>query len=190
MSSFRSFKWDPFLIISQIVALQTLFYLTLGFWFVIISYSVGQGVSLDLLFSYNVSRTFFFVETFLFLLLRISLCRIGPFGCFPVSFFSMRSAGKKKILEKKISSKTTNFRFFSGFAVVSLVGRYKQCLDFSLTIHFYHFLACWIYNHQIPNVFSWYLTQLISIIIMTIFSEHFSKKVELRTIPVGPRADL
>ena len=80
--------------------------------------------------------------------------------------------------------------YFSALAIVYVVGRYKQCLDFSLTIHFYHLLACWIYNYHYPNVFSWYVIQFLSIVIMTILSEHFSKKNELRSIPLTSRVDL
>jgi len=80
--------------------------------------------------------------------------------------------------------------YSSGLAIVYIVGRYKQCLDFSITIHLYHFLACWIYNYQHPNIFSWYVIQFLSIVIMTILSEHFSKKYELRNIPLASRVDL
>lgn len=79
---------------------------------------------------------------------------------------------------------------FSGLAVLYIVGRYKQCLDFSVTIHIYHFIACWIYNSHYPHSFSWYATQFFSIVIMTILSEHLSKKYELRTIPLASRVDL
>jgi hypothetical protein len=79
---------------------------------------------------------------------------------------------------------------FSALAILYIVGRYKQCLDFSITIHLYHFLACWVYNSQYPRVFSWYVTQFFCIVIMTILSEHLSKKNELRNIPLTSRVDL
>jgi hypothetical protein len=82
------------------------------------------------------------------------------------------------------------FFYFSALGIVYIVGRYKQCLDFSITIHFYHFLACWIYNYQYPNILGWYVIQFLSIVIMTIFSEHFTKKNELRSIPLSSRVDL
>ena len=59
-----------------------------------------------------------------------------------------------------------------------------------MTIHLYHFLACWIYNSQHPRAFAWYATQFFSIVIMTILSEHLSKKNELRNIPLASRVDL
>ena len=78
----------------------------------------------------------------------------------------------------------------SALAIVYLVGRYKQCFDFSVTVHLYHFLACWIYNSQLANVFYWYLIQFLSIVIMTILSEHLSKRLELQNIPLTTRVDL
>jgi hypothetical protein len=104
----------------------------------------------------------------------------------PVCFYSTQSRGKRKRVR---SVKPFSFGF-SGFAIVYIVGRYKQCLDFSVTIHFYHFLACWLYSHQHPNQFSWHVTQFLAIVIMTILSEHFSKKSELQNIPLGNRVDL
>jgi hypothetical protein len=80
--------------------------------------------------------------------------------------------------------------YFSALAIVYVVGRYKQCLDFSLTVHFYHFLVCWIYNYHYPNILSWYVIQFLSIAVMTILSEYFSKKNELRNIPLTSRVDL
>ena len=98
----------------------------------------------------------------------------------------MRSRGKRRSFERCILI----VWFFSALAIVYIVGRYKQCLDFSFTIHLYHFLACWIYNSQYPRVFSWYVTHFFSIVIMTILSEHLSKKNELRNIPLASRVDL
>ncbi len=54
MSGFRYQKWDPLLIISQIISIQTLYYLGLGFWVLIITFAVDRVPSLDYIFSYEV----------------------------------------------------------------------------------------------------------------------------------------
>jgi hypothetical protein len=54
MSGFRSQKWDPFLIISQIIAVQTLYYFGLGFWIFCLTFAVNRVPTLDYLFSYQV----------------------------------------------------------------------------------------------------------------------------------------
>jgi len=153
MNGFRSQKWDPWLIISQIIAVQSLYYLGLGFWTLFITFAIDRAPSLDYLFSYEVLHVSHWKDRL-----------------FTIVFF--------------LNAIT------SALAIVYIVGRYKQCLDFSVTIHLYHFLACWMYNSQCPRVFSWYMTQVLCIIIMTILSEHLSKKYELRNIPLASRVDL
>jgi hypothetical protein len=54
MNGFRYQKWDPWLIISQIIAVQTLYYLGLGFWVLLITFAIDRSPSLDYLFSYEV----------------------------------------------------------------------------------------------------------------------------------------
>lgn len=54
MNGFRYQKWDPLLIISQIIAVQTLYYLGLGFWVLITTFILNRGPSLDYIFSYEI----------------------------------------------------------------------------------------------------------------------------------------
>ncbi len=54
MSGFRSQKWDPWLIISQIIAVQTIYYFGLGVWVFLITLTVNRVPTLDYLFSYEV----------------------------------------------------------------------------------------------------------------------------------------
>ncbi|KAL1115477.1 hypothetical protein AAG570_007507 [Ranatra chinensis] len=50
---FRNSSWDPVLIISQIVAVQSVFYLALGLWLVALNFLVGTSRSLDHIFKYQ-----------------------------------------------------------------------------------------------------------------------------------------
>lgn len=50
---FRNTAWDPTLIISQIIALQSVYYLTLGVWLVALDFIVGTSRSLDHIFKYQ-----------------------------------------------------------------------------------------------------------------------------------------
>jgi hypothetical protein len=54
MNGFRYQKWDPLLIVSQIIAVQTLYYLGLGFWVLLITFAIDRAPSLDYLFSYEI----------------------------------------------------------------------------------------------------------------------------------------
>ncbi|CAF4184561.1 unnamed protein product [Rotaria socialis] len=153
MTGFRNQKWDPWLIISQIIAVQAIYYFGFGLWILLITITFNRVPSLDYFFSYDT--------------LQLSSWN----GRFFSTVFLLNT-------------------FTGALAIFYLVGRYKQCLDFSITIHFYHFIACCIYNYQYPNIFSWYVVQFLSIVIMTILSERFSKKYELQNISLTSRADL
>lgn len=53
--NFRYTRWDPVLISSQIVAIQTTFYVTLGLATFILSHLTGHLPTLDLIFNFQVS---------------------------------------------------------------------------------------------------------------------------------------
>ncbi|PFX32307.1 protein SYS1 homolog [Stylophora pistillata] len=50
-AGFRSYVWDPCLIISQIVAVQSVYYVFLAFWVAFVDFSTGNSRSLDQFFS-------------------------------------------------------------------------------------------------------------------------------------------
>jgi hypothetical protein len=54
MTGFRSQKWDPWLIISQIIAVQTVYYFGLGIYIFFITLVLNQVPTLDYIFSYDV----------------------------------------------------------------------------------------------------------------------------------------
>ena len=58
-AGFRSYVWDPCLIISQIVAVQCVYYLFLAFWVVFVDFSTGNSRSLDQFFSEEVNTIFY-----------------------------------------------------------------------------------------------------------------------------------
>lgn len=72
------------------------------------------------------------------------------------------------------------------------VQRAKLCLDFALTCHFYHLIACWIYNGSFPLFISWWLLNISCVTITTVLGEFLCLRSEMRAIPVqlGPKCDL
>lgn len=52
---FRSTQWDPLLIIAQIIALQSVYYVCLGLWLAAVNLLVGTSRSLEHIFRYQVS---------------------------------------------------------------------------------------------------------------------------------------
>ncbi|KAJ8041552.1 Protein SYS1-like [Holothuria leucospilota] len=52
-SGFRSYVWDPLLIISQIATMQSIFYLGFGVWLSLVDLVLQEPQSLDHIFSYK-----------------------------------------------------------------------------------------------------------------------------------------
>ncbi|KAL3307963.1 Integral membrane protein of the Golgi [Cichlidogyrus casuarinus] len=74
---------------------------------------------------------------------------------------------------------------FSGVALWRVVKRTKQCLDFSCTLYFWHFVACMLYNFSFPTSGAWWVVILLSIALSTIIGEFLCMKSEMREIPLG-----
>uniref|UniRef100_H2YVC1 Protein SYS1 homolog n=1 Tax=Ciona savignyi TaxID=51511 RepID=H2YVC1_CIOSA len=72
-----------------------------------------------------------------------------------------------------------------------VVQRAKQCLDFSCTLHLFHFVCCWVYTGQFPVSLSWWFVQLLCIILMVVTAEYLCFKSDMKDIPlVGSKADV
>lgn len=152
---FRYSVWDPFLIISQIVTIQSIYYMSLGMWIFITDVMFGYSQSLDQLFLY------------------------------------------KELHVKDIHGRCITGSFLLNSLCCSLalwhfVQRTKQCLDFTVTTHFMHLVVCWIYNGTFPTTLSWWLINIICIIIMCVCGEFLCMRSEMKAIPlsIGPKADL
>lgn len=80
----------------------------------------------------------------------------------------------------------------SAFGLRFIVQRTKQCLDFAATVHLIHFICCWSYNSRVPHNIYWWVTNIISLILMTVIGEFLCLRSEMKAIPVsmGPKADL
>jgi len=158
MGGFRSSVWDPCLIISQIVAVQSVFYLTLGSWIATMDYIGGWNNTLDKVFGYESLQ----VKQFHGRLVMIAFVLNALTGALGLWY---------------------------------VVKRTKLCLDFAVTVHFFHLIACWMYNSHFPTSMSWWLSNVISIIIMTVLGEFLCMRTEMKAIPLGgalrgPKADL
>lgn len=58
-----------------------------------------------------------------------------------------------------------------------------QCLDFSATVYFIHFLFCCAYA-GFPQSLSWWIVNMICLSVMAITGEYLCMKTELAAIPV------
>lgn len=82
--------------------------------------------------------------------------------------------------------------FTGAIALWYVVQRTKQCLDFTATTHLFHFIVCWAYNGAFPTTISWWLVNIVDIIIMTVLGEFLCMRSEMKAIPLSmvPKVDL
>ena len=77
--------------------------------------------------------------------------------------------------------------FITAVGLWYIVQRSKQCLDFTVTIHFWHFVLTCLYT-GFPTLLSWWLLTLVSCIVSTFLGEYLCRYTELEEIPlVGVR---
>ncbi|XP_054765350.1 protein SYS1 homolog [Lytechinus pictus] len=153
-ASFRSYVWDPMLLISQIIAMQSVFYVCFGIWLIMVDYILDHPKSLSQIFGYD---------------------------CLDFS-----SSGGRMIVAVYVMNALT-----CAIGLWCIVQRTKQCTDFSVTMHFFHFIACWMYNSWIPSSMAWWFTNIGCIALTTVLGEYLCMRTELKDIPLtGARADL
>lgn len=82
--------------------------------------------------------------------------------------------------------------FVSALGLLFFIRRGKQCLDFTITVHFFHMIGCWIYNAHLPAALSWWLVNVACMALMAVIGEYLCMRTELRAIPVnsGPKSNL
>ncbi|KAK6540341.1 hypothetical protein TWF694_009144 [Orbilia ellipsospora] len=73
----------------------------------------------------------------------------------------------------------------SATSITFLVGRSKYVVDFSLTIHFIHFLVTSLYSHSIPQSWLWWAVQFGSAIITITVASWACQHRELRPLTIG-----
>ncbi|XP_077430575.1 protein SYS1 homolog [Vanacampus margaritifer] len=154
-SHFRSYIWDPVLIVFQIVLMQCIYYSFLGLWLAGVDSLMSARGSLDQIFSYEI-----------------------------LSFSSL--LGRLSLMAFVLNSLTC------ALGLWFFIRRGKQCLDFTVTVHFFHLISCWIYNSRFPSTLSWWLVNLACMVLMAVIGEYLCMRTELRAIPVnsGPKSNL
>lgn len=72
------------------------------------------------------------------------------------------------------------------------IRRGKQCLDFTVTVHFFHLLGCWFYSSRFPLALTWWLVQAVCIALMAVIGEYLCMRTELKEIPLNsaPKANV
>uniref|UniRef100_A0A8D0GGW8 Protein SYS1 homolog n=1 Tax=Sphenodon punctatus TaxID=8508 RepID=A0A8D0GGW8_SPHPU len=145
---FRSYVWDPVLILSQIVLMQAVYYSSLGLLLALVDSLVQNTPSLDQVFSYEI---------------------LG---------FSTAS-GRLSMMAFILNSLPC------ALGLLYFIRRGKQCLDFTVTVHFFHLLGCWIYNAHFPTALTWWLVHVVCTALMAVIGEYLCMRTELKEIPLN-----
>ncbi|XP_059117859.1 protein SYS1 homolog isoform X3 [Peromyscus eremicus] len=145
---FRSYVWDPLLILSQIVLMQTVYYGSLGLWLALVDALVRSSPSLDQMFD----------------------AEILGFSTPP---------GRLSMMSFILNALTC------ALGLLYFIRRGKQCLDFTVTVHFFHLLGCWLYSSRFPSALTWWLVQAVCIALMAVIGEYLCMRTELKEIPLS-----
>lgn len=172
-TGFRNTQWDPLLLIAQIIAVQSILYVCLGFLMAIMDILVGANHTLDHLFQYHVSIFNCTSQNHSIQLIDCS------FYFFAQEIHVTDSGGRSVILSFVLNA------FIGALTLRFIVGRTKLCLDFTCTYHVIHLFICWFYNGLFPSTFSWWFLNAVCATVMCVCSEFLCLQIELKEIPVG-----
>jgi protein SYS1 len=149
-ATFRSNKFDPVYTLTQILTLQSIFYLSAGvcLWLLDVLMTQGTMPTLQELFD---SR-----------LLSLGKELQGHGWRIMISFL-VAGAG------------------LGGLALMLIIRRAKLCIDFTLTLYCIHICICSLYAVP-PTSLLWWMTHIISAVVMILLGEYLCMKNELEPI--------
>ncbi|KAI8895552.1 integral membrane protein S linking to the trans Golgi network-domain-containing protein [Globomyces pollinis-pini] len=67
-------------------------------------------------------------------------------------------------------------------AMMKLIKRSRLCLDFAITLHLFHLVFIWIYNHSLPSHWFWWFMKLVSLTVLIVLSQKLCLYEELLPI--------
>ncbi|KYO42174.1 SYS1-like protein [Alligator mississippiensis] len=133
-AQFRSYVWDPALIVAQMALMQAVYYGALGLWLALVD-ALVLGLS--------------------------------------------ATPGRLAVMAFVLNALTC------ALGLLYFIRRGKQCLDFTVTVHFFHLLGCWIYNSHFPTTLTWWLVHIVCIALMAVIGEYLCMRTELKEIPLN-----
>lgn len=151
--------FEPGRIIGQIAAIHAFFYFTFAILLLILDYVLGVSA--------------------------VSSGHIGPLivdQMLSYRALSLRSAGGLAAAIALVVSAVVS----GSLAFISVVGRARRALDFSVTMMTVHLLCCSLYA-GFPRTITWWGLNAGCTVVMTVVCETMSRKMELRDISVPAR---
>jgi len=179
MAKFRVTVFDPVMLLAQMTAMQCAYYLVAGVIIGLLSWLLHLPPSLGLLFDVHQLRS----DTSAGWLAGAALILSGAAGYGETLMPPPpRDAGRTPLTARHIFPFTAATR--RSLALVVLVGRAKQCLDFAATVHAVHLVVCIAYGSW-PGSFYWWAVVITSLIVMAVLGEYLCMKRELAPIALA-----
>jgi hypothetical protein len=151
--------WDPALILSQIVLLQCLFYLFVGAWLLLFSLLFGTRLSMHAILAPEQLQMFQgsgWPSIGAFLLVAPILSVTAAATCTRWASNGLMQSRYGPFHLSLIFHLRLSVACFSGYLLLRVVGRAKQCLDFTATLYLVHFCLCTMYQGTIPWNWEWW----------------------------------
>ena len=167
-SQFRGTVWDPVLIIAQMLALQSFYYVFFTLFVLFAALVTGSELSLGLVFDARGQRG----DTLLAWLVVLGQLCAAALGC--ALFIFATFFGLTGWLSRSMS-------------LVLIVERSKQCADFTVTLHMFHLLACTI-RSGFPTTLLWWSMNLGSVLIMAFLGEFICLQKEMVPISLSGKS--
>jgi len=186
MAKFRVTVFDPVMLLAQMTAMQCAYYLVAGVIIGLLSWLLHLPPSLGLLFDAHQLRS----DTSAGWLAGAALILSGAAGYGATRRLRLlllpppppRDAGRTPLTTRHILLLAAVTR--RALALVVLVGRAKQCLDFAATVHAVHLVVCIAYGGW-PGSFYWWAVAVTSLIVMAVLGEYLCMKRELAPIALA-----
>ena len=148
---------SPTLVLSQIIILQSLFYLTYAMTLFICDTTLGITSSPDT----NTVHHSLIIDQ----MLNYRILDLGT---------SPGLVAATGLLVAEIGA--------AGIAFVLLVGRAKRALDFSITLFIAHLVCTMVYSQEFPRKGVWWVMNAVGITAMTVVGEVLARKSEIREL--------
>lgn len=161
----------PLKILTQIVILQTIWYILGAVLILFMALVAGAHFDLDMVFSWQSLRGDTTVGWMLGLVWMLD------------SFLGY-VRGEREPLYKALFWRIAN-TIDSVIAILFFISRSKLVPDFALTLHFIHLIVTSLYSHSIPRNWLWWILQVASATLMTCLGIWTCQWRELRPISFG-----
>ncbi|GJM94019.1 hypothetical protein PR202_ga10630 [Eleusine coracana subsp. coracana] len=174
--------WDPWLIVSQIVCIQCLYYLTLG---VLMSILVGTRVPrLTLLYLFDFATLTPRTPTGWCVIASFILAAVAGYDRDLMRDFIMLELNECNVKDAiECMVRSVFQRFCAGF-MLYVIERAKKCLDFAATLYIIHLFICIVYGGW-PASVTWWVVNITGLAIMSLLGEYLCIRRELKEIPIS-----